>query len=335
MSIKKIKVGEDEHNLVLTNALTFGDDTFDGSEAKTITLDSLTSEALATENYVDNKVASFVEKLMTPITYAELKALRDSNSLVEGMFYRITDYVCTTTQEDTRAVDNKFDIIVQALSTNTLSENASADYHYDEGENEEGGGGGGSVEPPIFIPEVLADEEGSLVDGAVTKYFDIYEDTVDGEDGTINYKTTDMFYAYDYLTNSAGVLVPVLYKSDIDIYPDEGVDYQDVFYYAGKYEMDGVTYDRWRKIEQDTGYDWSGDIGRIYALTNVIVDGDYSEGVVLPPIFKANILAWELKYSLDNDTTKYAWADETNGKGVIYWLKDEYGNECPYDFKNI
>lgn len=23
------------------------------------------------------------------------------------------------------------------------------------------------------------------------------------------------------------------------------------------------------------------------------------------------------------------------GKGVIYWLKDEFNNECPYDFKNI
>ena len=333
MSIKKIKVGEDEHNLVLTNALTFGDDTFDGSEVKTITLANLTSEALATENYVDNKVASFVEKLMTPITYAELKALRDSNSLVEGMFYRITDYVCTTTQEDTRAVDNKFDIIVQALSTNTLSENASADYHYDEGESE--GGGGVSTESPTFIPEVLADEEGSLVDGAVIKYFDIYEDTVSPENGTIDYKQEDKFYAYDYLSNNVGDVVPVLYKSTEDLYLEEGADYEDVFYYAGKYEMDGVTYDRWRKIEQDTGYDWSGDIGRIYALTNVIVDGDYSEGVILPPIFNANIPAWELKYSLDNDTTKYAWADEINGKGVIYWLKDEYGNECPYDFKNI
>lgn len=38
MSIKKIKVGEEEHNLVLSNALTFGGDTFDGSVAKTITL---------------------------------------------------------------------------------------------------------------------------------------------------------------------------------------------------------------------------------------------------------------------------------------------------------
>lgn len=45
--------------------------------------------------------------------------------------------------------------------------------------------------------------------------------------------------------------------------------------------------------------------------------------------------SWELKYRLDNDTTEFEWADATNGKGIIYWMKDEWGNECPYDFKNI
>ena len=49
----------------------------------------------------------------------------------------------------------------------------------------------------------------------------------------------------------------------------------------------------------------------------------------------ANLEAWELKYSVDNDTTRFGWADAINGKGVIYWLKDERNNECPYDFKQI
>ena len=49
----------------------------------------------------------------------------------------------------------------------------------------------------------------------------------------------------------------------------------------------------------------------------------------------ADLNAWELKYCLDNDTTRFAWADDTNGKGVIYYMKDEWNNECPYDFKNI
>lgn len=48
-----------------------------------------------------------------------------------------------------------------------------------------------------------------------------------------------------------------------------------------------------------------------------------------------NLGAWELKYCLDNDTNRFDWADEVNGKGVIYYMKDEHNNECPYDFKNI
>ena len=50
---------------------------------------------------------------------------------------------------------------------------------------------------------------------------------------------------------------------------------------------------------------------------------------------ESKIEVWQGKYCLDNDNTRFAWADTENGKGVIYWLKDEYNNEAPYDFKNI
>ena len=49
----------------------------------------------------------------------------------------------------------------------------------------------------------------------------------------------------------------------------------------------------------------------------------------------SNLSAWRIKYTTDNDTSRFGWADTTNGKGVIYYMKDEYNNECPYDFKNI
>ena len=44
--------------------------------------------------------------------------------------------------------------------------------------------------------------------------------------------------------------------------------------------------------------------------------------------------SWEGKYSLKNDHTRFEWADE-NGFGVIYYMKDNFGNEAHYDFKNI
>ena len=45
--------------------------------------------------------------------------------------------------------------------------------------------------------------------------------------------------------------------------------------------------------------------------------------------------SWDIKYCIDNDTSRFAWADVENGKGVIYYMKDEWSNECLYDFKNI
>lgn len=50
---------------------------------------------------------------------------------------------------------------------------------------------------------------------------------------------------------------------------------------------------------------------------------------------KANMSAWKIWYSLDNDNTRFAWADAENGKGVIYRMIDEWGNDCPFDFKNV
>lgn len=49
----------------------------------------------------------------------------------------------------------------------------------------------------------------------------------------------------------------------------------------------------------------------------------------------SNISSWELKYCLDNDIERFNWADEENGKGVVFRLKDENENDFPYDFKNI
>ena len=129
-----------------------------------------------------NKMTSQVQE----ITWAELKALRDNSNLTSGQFYRITDYQCTTVQSDTRSAGNQFDIIVLALTNNTLLEQAWAALH-----------------------------------------------------------SGDTYFA------------------------------------------------------------------------------------------NSNLSAWKLWYCLDNDTTRFAWADSTNGKGVIYRMIDEFNNDIPYDFKNI
>lgn len=44
---------------------------------------------------------------------------------------------------------------------------------------------------------------------------------------------------------------------------------------------------------------------------------------------------WQILYDINNNSTLYDWADTANGKGVICYLRDEYGNCAFYDFKNI
>ena len=145
-----------------------------------------TEEAL---NSVDTRIDT-LEGLATfriiPVSYLDLRRLRDNGDLVPGQQYRITDYTCTTIQENTQSAGNVFDIIVIADDESTLNEVARAVKH------------------------------------------------------------------------------------------------------------DGDTY------------------------------------------FANNDLnAWKLWYCLDNDTNRFAWADSANGKGVIYRMIDDFGNDCPYDFKNI
>jgi hypothetical protein len=66
---------------------------------------------------------------MTNVTYSELKALRDGGQLVAGHQYRITDYVATTSDPETKSANHPFDIIVTADSANVLNENARAIQH--------------------------------------------------------------------------------------------------------------------------------------------------------------------------------------------------------------
>lgn len=63
---------------------------------------------------------------LTEITYNDLVNLRDNNSLIPGMKYRIIDYETTTSTPKTQSAGHVFDIIVTALSSSVLDENARA-----------------------------------------------------------------------------------------------------------------------------------------------------------------------------------------------------------------
>lgn len=64
----------------------------------------------------------------------------------------------------------------------------------------------------------------------------------------------------------------------------------------------------------------------VKALTN----SSFSENATLT--FEGH--EYDIKYSFTNDTNRFNWAT-AGGRGVIYYMKDSYGNSSPYDFLNI
>ena len=74
----------------------------------------------------------------------------------------------------------------------------------------------------------------------------------------------------------------------------------------------------------------------------LIISGE--DGFTYNYFQNSNLSAWKVWYCLDNDKSRFAWADDTidtegtglpNGRGVIYRLIDEWNNDVGYDFKNI
>ena len=153
------------------------------------------------ENPSDSKDLATYLPNMINITYMDLRALRDSDQLVPGQQYRITNYKCTTSAAGTKSAGHQFDIIVTADSESVLNEEA-------------------------------------------------------------------------------------------------------------------------RAIQHDFPDDTPADVKNYFA--------------------NSDLNAWKIWYCLDNDSDRFSWADtfttpdgKPDGKGVIYRMIDEFGNDCPYDFKNI
>ena len=197
---------------------------------------------------------------MTYVTYAELKAFRDGGNLIPGMFYRITDYVCTTSQADTQATDHRFDIIVQALSNNKLSETAKADFNSEDSYFEDNNA------------NLSAWEIKYCLDNDTTRF-------AWAKSG-----------AYWVLTDCAGVV----YILDEKV----TVGGQEFFKTTSEMVLSSIA-------EPTT-------IQELYYY-----DGDEA-----------------ITFEEDGDSVEDYGKGEA-GKGVIYYMKDERNNELPYDFKNI
>lgn len=341
-------------------------------------------------------------ELMAKVTYKELVELRNSGSLIPGQQYRIIDYNCSTIQPSTICANHPFDIIVTADSYNSLNENARAcnrdgDDYFNKITTET------SIISATFKDGVTIDDIEIFYRINIDVGSEYTPDGIDDGKG-------DSLVELNYAENNKGQVVPVLYKNANEYIEtgEEGPDYGDTFFYVGQEILDGITYDKWRKIEA-SGFSWE-DSSQVYILTNIIVDAELGEEIITSKI-SSNLESWELKYSLDNDESRFKWAcdgkriytddglwfkftgmfdfeDSTyfkwehpefdgcllstvlyveayseldyldlegslhpgystvqcltdtsfytqEGKGVIYYMKDNHNNICGYDFKNI
>lgn len=125
--------GEDTVNITI--------ETIELSSEVTAPADGLSAYELAVINGYVGTVEEWLQSLKSEkaqsTTYSNLVSLRDSNRLIPGMQYRITDYDFTTTEADTDSAHMPFDIIVTADSESVLNESARAIHHqYAEGEED-------------------------------------------------------------------------------------------------------------------------------------------------------------------------------------------------------
>jgi hypothetical protein len=186
---------------------------------------------------------------MVETTWQELKDKRDAGKLIPGSLYRITDYQCTTTQENNRSAGHQFDIVLLALSKKKLAEEGWAMMH----EN-------------------------------------IYD--VKFRDGRKKcYIAKDTYYSEE----DEGEV-----RNIVDLETGLGVRA-----YIDYLEID--------EENKKANYPFS-----IVCLCVEDLQYNYFQN--------SKLESWKVWYCLDNDTSRFAWADPENGKGVVWRMIDEWGS---------
>lgn len=302
-----------------------------------------------TENLAKDVAPMIEGKLLVATTWAELKALRDGGDLVAGTLYRITDYNCTTTQENTRSAGHQFDVIVLALSENKLAEEGWAmmnesnvyDVTFSDGVTKKcyiykTGEGAYNI---VNCDDLL----GQSVDGMTDADWTINEEnkTIIISEGAelSSIDSTIENLPYNYFQNSNLSAWKVWYCLDNDksrfAWADDSVDEGSPANITTTSDVSGV---RVRSTSDDviqnniTYYAWSPTNGRglEYTLSETPSVGDhiYKEG-------KGGDLDDLEGITVTSYTSPIQGTGLPNGRGVIYRLIDEWGNDVAYDFKNI
>ena len=294
---------------------------------------------------------------MVETTWQELKDKRDAGKLTPGSLYRITDYQCTTTQENTKSAGHQFDIVLLALSENKLAEEGWAMMHdniYDVTFND------GVTKKCYIYYTGVEGEEYNIVDvetldglGAEpAEYVVINEETktaVVDEDSTglVGHDLT-----YNYFQNSNLSAWKVWYCLDNDKsrfawakdYINPADNQRMLMAKRANSDWSKAIYVRYPQGDCEKGIAWAYcdlDYDGTETYQSIIDDGGTAvESDLL--VFTDNenpkagdiVEYWQFSPSVnkryDVEITDVSW-----GTGVIYRLIDEFNNDIKYDFKNI
>lgn len=307
---------------------------------------------------------------MVNTTYTELKKLRDESKLIPGMKYRITDYHTTTSQQDTRSADKQFDIIVTADTQSVLNENARAinhifektEIHYCIAEYSSHG----ETMYVVFQRWPSADyEEDSVHYYGWIYVYNKWEHAIT-EDDLDNCNWNNDHGEYDYTTQEVPEVGSLV--SDYLTVDSNGVYMLDADQFRGvnlsawqlKYCIDNdETRFRWAQHKQEEVHivdyfiiygakvDYEYEVVEYSDSYYRIYDRDRSSYWYISPIpvpvpeYYTITLYEDSDLSIEERTITPDYYHEINipyaeeGTGVIYYMRDEFNNEAPFDFKNI
>ena len=288
---------------------------------------------------------------MTPVTWSELRALRDGGELVPGMQYRITDYVTTTAQEDTQSAGHPFDVIVTADSEDALNENARA------AKTMRGSSViyGGTTYPYMWSKYVtFANGDRQLIDSFYTNVS--YQLWCYNNQESFEYLVAFNGVDSGEYTESGGEIITLEYDFTNTI--DDPVTLTDYFDLANlsawelKYCLDNdATRFAWAKcyliVDDSDGFIFScvgttNINGSHYFLWHNIAFASEHNNAYLGSLVQyptqgdtLDIISYDKTSVLEYEYVGVDTVADFEGTGVIYHMRDEWNNECPYDFKNI
>lgn len=210
--------------------------------------------------------------LLVPITYDELKALRDSSSLIPGMKYRITDYETSVKQDYCISAHHQFDIVVLALSEDTLSEDAKAMHHDFEPEEDD--------PAPVYTS------------------FEYY--------GWL-WTYTGQHFEYD-----AGGNIMTLYIYSQSDYPSETwvIVTDSVDFTSYDIANGDVHFATAESVENATAGSFS-EMSYEYAVDAIEIVDEGSSNSDKEYFANSNLEAWKIKYCLDNDSSRFGWVNNS------------------------